>query len=61
MQAAILDLPSMTENGVLFHPPDDKHRVDAFIPPVGQQGHAANLAELPNGDLLCVWFAGSRG
>lgn len=60
MRAAILDLPGATKDGVLFHPPDDKHRVDAFIPPMGRQGHAANLAELSNGDLLCAWFAGSR-
>jgi predicted neuraminidase len=36
MQTAILDLPSMTQDGVLFRPPDDKHRVDAFIPPMGR-------------------------
>ena len=60
MQSKILDLPRMTRDGVLFHPPDDEHRIDAFIPPMGQQGHAANLAELPNGGLLCAWFAGSR-
>lgn len=24
------------------------------------QNHAANLCELPNGDLLCVWFSGTQ-
>jgi predicted neuraminidase len=56
----ILDLSDKLDTGVLFRLPDDKLRVDAFIPPLGQQGHAANLVELPNGDLLCAWFAGSR-
>ena len=60
MQAAVLNLSHKLKGGVLFHPPDDRQRVDAFIPTIGRQSHAANLTELPNGDLLCVWFAGSR-
>jgi predicted neuraminidase len=60
MQNSILDLSDMLDAGALFRPPDDRLRVDAFIPTIGRQSHAANLVELPNGDLLCAWFAGSR-
>jgi predicted neuraminidase len=57
---SVLDLSDHLETGELFHPPDDKLRVDAFIPTIGRQGHAANLVELPNGDLLCAWFTGLK-
>jgi predicted neuraminidase len=56
----ILNLSDKLKAGVLFRPPDDKLRVEAFIPTIGQQSHAANLVELDNGDLLCAWFAGSK-
>jgi predicted neuraminidase len=26
---------------------------------MGHENHAANLGLLPDGDLLCAWFAGS--
>lgn len=55
---AILDLRSMVTSGELFRSPADGHRIEAFIPPMGSQNHAANMVELPDGDLLCVWFAG---
>jgi predicted neuraminidase len=60
VQNSVLNLSDMLDAGALFRPPDDRLRVDAFIPPIGRQSHAANLVELPNGDLLCAWFAGSR-
>jgi hypothetical protein len=60
VQVSILDLSRGLDAGVLFRPPDDRLRIDAFIPTIGRQGHAANLVELDNGDLLCAWFAGSR-
>jgi predicted neuraminidase len=56
----IVNLAAQLEPGALFRPPDDPLRVDALIPPAGEENHAANLAALPNGDLLCAWFAGSR-
>jgi predicted neuraminidase len=56
----IVNLAARLEPGGLFRPPDDPLRVEAFIPPAGDENHAANLAALPNGDLLCAWFAGSR-
>jgi predicted neuraminidase len=56
----IHDLTWLRISGRLYRPPDDPTRVEAFIPPAGRENHAANLALLPDGDLLCVWFAGSR-
>jgi predicted neuraminidase len=55
----ILDLRGMVTEGVLFRSPADGHRIEAFIPPMGHENHASNMVELPNGDLLCVWFAGT--
>ena len=56
----IVNVAATLEPGALFRPPDDPLRVEAFIPPAGEENHAANLAALSNGDLLCAWFAGSR-
>ena len=55
----MLDLRSMVLNGDLFRSPADGNQIEAFIPPAGRENHAANLVDLPNGDLLCVWFAGT--
>ena len=55
----MLDLRRLVLNGELFRSPSDAGRMEAFIPPAGRENHAANMVELPNGDLLCVWFAGS--
>lgn len=33
---------------------------DTMIPAACPQNHASNLLELPNGDLLCVWFGGTQ-
>jgi predicted neuraminidase len=59
-ETAILNLRSMVADGELFRSPADEHRIEAFIPPMGRENHAANMVELPNGDLLCVWFSGSE-
>ncbi len=40
--------------------PGDARRLEADIPTVCVQSHAANLMPLPNGDLACVWFGGSQ-
>lgn len=32
---------------------------EAYLPVLDPSSHAANLLELRNGDLLCVWFSGS--
>jgi len=55
----ILDLRALVVGGQLFRSSADGNRVEAFIPPMGDENHASNMVELPNGDLLCVWFAGS--
>lgn len=35
--------------------------IEAFLPPIYvPDSHAANLVELDNGDLLCVWFNGPK-
>lgn len=56
----VLDLKSMVIDGRLYRLPWDSYRIEAFIPPMGRENHAANMIELPNGDLLCAWFAGSQ-
>lgn len=35
-------------------------RTDAFLPTSTAQCHAANLLELPGGDLGCAWFGGTQ-
>jgi predicted neuraminidase len=54
-----VDLKQLVIDGCLYRPPDDGQRVEAYIPSMGHENHAANLAALRNGDLLCTWFAGS--
>ena len=34
-------------------------RAEAFLPSPKVQNHAAFLAPLPGGDLLCAWFGGT--
>ncbi|MBO9538598.1 exo-alpha-sialidase [Herbaspirillum sp.] len=38
----------------------DDARRDAHLPALTVQNHAANLAVLSNGDLLCAWFGGTQ-
>lgn len=59
MEQRILDLKQLVVDGTVFRSPYDAQRVEAFIPRMGLGNHAANLLELPNGDMLCVWFAGT--
>jgi predicted neuraminidase len=54
-----VDLKQSVIDGRLYRPPDDGQRIEAYIPSMGLENHAANLAALPDGDLLCVWFAGT--
>jgi predicted neuraminidase len=46
-------------NGKLFTYSDDPLKIESFIPTEYKSNHAPSLAELENGDLLCVWFAGT--
>lgn len=55
----MIELPTLDENGKLYY---DRRfgTVEALIPNAPYAScHAADLLELPNGDLLCCWFAGS--
>lgn len=47
-------------SGSLIKNKDDLARVDAYLPTECVQNHAANLLQLPNGDLLCTWFGGTQ-
>ncbi|WP_205602436.1 sialidase family protein [Chelativorans alearense] len=47
-------------DGVLRPNPGDSEREEAWLASPVPQSHAANLLELANGDLACVWFAGSQ-
>lgn len=52
-------LPGLTPDGVLYENPD-MGTVEAVIPPgVHPTCHSPAALELPNGDLLCCWFAGT--
>ena len=46
--------------GKVYQVPDDPHRLEAFLPSFCVQNHASNILPLENGDLLCVWFAGTQ-
>jgi predicted neuraminidase len=46
-------------NGELFTYRDEPLKIEAFIPTEYKSNHAPSLIELENGDLLCVWFAGT--
>lgn len=35
------------------------HAAEAYLPILYPSSHAANLLELKNGDVLCVWFSGT--
>lgn len=52
-------LPGLTPDGRVYYN-EEMGTVEARIPNGGyRSGHGPALLELPNGDLLCVWFAGS--
>lgn len=46
--------------GALTRAAGDDARTDAHLPALTVQNHAANLAALSNGDLLCAWFGGTQ-
>jgi predicted neuraminidase len=54
------DPATLPRDGVVRERGDDPARRDAFLPPPAVQNHAANLLTLPDGDLGCVWFAGTQ-
>lgn len=47
-------------NGIISQSESDPALMEAFLPIMYEpDSHSANLLELDNGDLLCVWFSGS--
>ena len=52
-------LPGLTPDGRVYWN-EEMGTIEARMPNGGyRSGHGPALLELPNGDLLCVWFAGS--
>lgn len=49
-----------TGTGCLVEVEDTTLHLEADIPAICVQNHAANLMPLPNGDLACVWFGGTQ-
>ena len=47
-------------DGVVAPHPLEPRILQAMLPTDRPQNHASNLLALPNGDLLCAWFAGSQ-
>ena len=54
----LIELPVLGNEGKLYHN-NLLSTVEALIPNPFTSCHAADLLELPNGDVLCCWFAGS--
>ncbi|WP_207857737.1 sialidase family protein [Lucifera butyrica] len=48
------------KQGFLYPVSRDLVRVEAYLPSNCLQNHASNIMPLANGDLLCVWFAGTQ-
>lgn len=51
---------SQAVSGRIARAAGDDARRDAHLPALTVQNHAANLAALSNGDLLCAWFGGTQ-
>jgi predicted neuraminidase len=52
-------LAGLTPDGTIYEN-SDMGAVEAMLPPGPYAtAHAPTLAELPNGDMICAWFAGS--
>lgn len=59
MERKLIEIPALDVNGNLCHN-NLLDTIEALIPNVPYNScHAADLLECKNGDLLCVWFAGS--
>lgn len=51
---------TVERTGLLGTAEKDAQQLTAMLPSECPQNHAANLLPLPDGDLLCVWFAGTQ-
>lgn len=59
MKNTYVTLPEIQMDGKLYF--DSRlDMVQSLIPTTRESNHAADLIELPDGTLLCCWFAGSR-
>lgn len=58
MKKNYINLNTLEENGKLYKN-IQINTIEALIPNPYDSCHAADLLELPNGDILCCWFAGS--
>lgn len=59
MERTYVTLNRMKEDGTLYYN-GLRDTVESLIPNPYESAHAADLLELPGGDLLCCWFAGSN-
>jgi len=59
MSRTLFELPALRTDGILCHN-NTLDTIEALIPNAPYNScHAADLLETKDGDLLCVWFAGS--
>jgi predicted neuraminidase len=58
--ASAQSTPSVSRTDGLFRPSDAPGLEETYLTPEFASSHAANLLRLKSGDLLCVWFSGSR-
>lgn len=58
MNKKCIELNTIKEDGLLYHNPLID-TIESLIPNEFDSVHAADLLELPNGDMLCCWFTGS--
>ncbi len=54
------DAADLVLDGIIRPRPGLRGQYEALLPSTSVQCHAANLMPLGNGDLGCVWFAGSQ-
>lgn len=50
---------ALIRDGVIRPSENDSHVLTAMLPSSCPQNHAANILPLPDGALMCVWFAGT--
>lgn len=51
---------ALIRDGVIRPSENDSHMLTAMLPSSCPQNHAANILPLPDGALMCVWFAERR-
>ncbi|MEF2072022.1 sialidase family protein [Consotaella aegiceratis] len=58
--AATADEAVINSDGIIRPSSADPALQEAFLPTKGRENHASFLLALSNGDLACVWFAGTE-